>query len=165
MNSWNSWDVFGGSSVLRYQQSSLRTIVEQCPGPDPWLIGHVFCRGRLEPRRGLHGTSSCPGHLIFPKPEGRHGCGSKPMGSHFWGRRTTHFRTYFSGDWDVHWPHELEGICSLPDTIAFSSPFLGSSTPLQHRAVCHQLKISQSLGLQSGMLVFSPFTSATQMLG
>ena len=21
----------------------------------------------------------------------------------FWGRCTTHFRTYFSGDWDVHW--------------------------------------------------------------
>ena len=30
------------------------------------------------------------------------GCGSKPMVP-FWGRCTTHFRTYFSGDWDVHW--------------------------------------------------------------
>ena len=31
------------------------------------------------------------------------GCGSKPMGSHFGvGEFTTHFRTYFSGDWDVH---------------------------------------------------------------
>ena len=29
------------------------------------------------------------------------GCGSKPMVS-FWGRCTTHFRTYFRGDWDVH---------------------------------------------------------------
>ena len=28
------------------------------------------------------------------------GRGSKPMVP-FWG--TTHFRTYFSGDWDVHW--------------------------------------------------------------
>ena len=28
---------------------------------------------------------------------------SKPMGSHFGvGEFTTHFRTYFSGDWDVH---------------------------------------------------------------
>ena len=33
-----------------------------------------------------------------------HGCGSKPMGSHFGvGEFTTHFRTYFRGDWDVHW--------------------------------------------------------------
>ena len=24
-----------------------------------------------------------------------------------WGRRTTHFRTYFSGDWDVHWGYRV----------------------------------------------------------
>ena len=44
-----------------------------------------------------------------------HGCGSKPMGSHFRVGEFTLFRTYFSGDWDVHWgygllthgPHEL----------------------------------------------------------
>ena len=38
------------------------------------------------------------------RPEGkrRFGCGSKPMVP-FWGRCTTHFKTYFSGDWDVHW--------------------------------------------------------------
>ena len=30
------------------------------------------------------------------------GCGSKPIVP-FWARCTTHFRTYFSGDWDVHW--------------------------------------------------------------
>ena len=30
--------------------------------------------------------------------------GPLPMGSHFRGfRSTAHFRTYFSGDWDVHW--------------------------------------------------------------
>ena len=34
-----------------------------------------------------------------PQP---YGCGSKPMVP-FWGRCTTHFRSYFSGDWDVHW--------------------------------------------------------------
>ena len=34
------------------------------------------------------------------------GCGSKPMVP-FWGRRTTHFRAYFSGDWDVHWGYDL----------------------------------------------------------
>ena len=32
------------------------------------------------------------------------GCGSKPMVSHFGvGEFTTHVRTYFSGEWDVHW--------------------------------------------------------------
>ena len=29
-----------------------------------------------------------------------HGCGSKPM--------VTHFRTYFSGDWHVHWGYDLD---------------------------------------------------------
>ena len=31
---------------------------------------------------------------------------SKPMGSHF--GVGTHFRTYFSGDWDVHWGYDLD---------------------------------------------------------
>ena len=26
----------------------------------------------------------------------------------FWGRFTAHFRTYFSGDWDVHWGDDLD---------------------------------------------------------
>ena len=33
---------------------------------------------------------------------GIYGHGSKPMVPS-WDRCTTHFRTYFSGDWDVHW--------------------------------------------------------------
>ena len=37
-----------------------------------------------------------------------YGCGSTPMGSHFGvGEFTTHFRTDFSGDWDVHWGYDL----------------------------------------------------------
>ena len=33
---------------------------------------------------------------------------SKPMGSHFGvGEFTTHFRTYFTGDWDVHWGYGI----------------------------------------------------------
>ena len=31
-----------------------------------------------------------------------HNCGSKPIGAHFGVGEFTHFRTYFSGDWDVH---------------------------------------------------------------
>ena len=31
----------------------------------------------------------------------------KTNGIPFWGRCTTHFRTYFSGDWDVHWGYDL----------------------------------------------------------
>ena len=30
------------------------------------------------------------------------------FGIPFWGRFTTHFRTYFSGDWDVHWGYDLD---------------------------------------------------------
>ena len=31
------------------------------------------------------------------------------MGSHFGvGEFTTHFRTYFSWDWDVHWGYDLD---------------------------------------------------------
>ena len=38
--------------------------------------------------------------------------GSKPMGSHFGvGEFTTHFRTCFSGDWDVHWGYDLGFEC------------------------------------------------------
>ena len=38
-----------------------------------------------------------------------YGHGSKPMGSHFGiGEFTTHFRTDFSGDWDVHWGYGLD---------------------------------------------------------
>ena len=25
-----------------------------------------------------------------------------------WGKCATHFRTYFSGDWDVHWGYDLD---------------------------------------------------------
>ena len=31
----------------------------------------------------------------------------KTNGIPFWDRCTTHFRTYFSGDWDVHWGCDL----------------------------------------------------------
>ena len=32
----------------------------------------------------------------------------KTNGIPFWGRCTTHFGTYFSGDWDVHWGYDLD---------------------------------------------------------
>ena len=33
--------------------------------------------------------------------------GQNRVGSHF-GRCSTHFRAYFSGDLDVHWGHDLD---------------------------------------------------------
>ena len=54
--------------------------------------------------------------------------GSKPMVP-FWGRCTTHFRTYFSGDWDVHWRYGIlthggmAGILSGLDPGRFSKGF------------------------------------------
>ena len=45
---------------------------------------------------------------------------SKPLGSHFGvGEFTTHFRTYFSGDWDVHWPNGLVFVLGNPCTCGF----------------------------------------------
>ena len=42
------------------------------------------------------------------KPFQAYGRGSTPMGSHFGvGEFTTRFRTYFSGDWDVHWGRDF----------------------------------------------------------
>ena len=37
------------------------------------------------------------------------GCGSEPFGIPLWlvGEFTTHFRTYLSGDWDVHWGYGI----------------------------------------------------------
>ena len=53
-----------------------------------------------------------------------HGCGrgSTPMGSHFGvGEFTTHFRTYFSGDWDVHWGYgglTIIAMCQMGKPLA-----------------------------------------------
>ena len=43
----------------------------------------------------------------FRKSDMTCGCGSKPMAP-FWGRCTTHFRTYFGGDWDVYWGYDMD---------------------------------------------------------
>ena len=37
----------------------------------------------------------------------------KTNGIPFWGRCTTHFRTYFTGDWDVHWGYGLLTHCLI----------------------------------------------------
>ena len=34
----------------------------------------------------------------------------KTHGIPFWARCTTHFRTFFSGDWDVHWGTGFSGL-------------------------------------------------------
>ena len=53
-------------------------------------------------------VSICQGFIFStdfdPQP---YSCGSK-LTVPFWGRRTTHLRTYFSGDWDVHWGYDLD---------------------------------------------------------
>ncbi|CAJ1336208.1 unnamed protein product [Effrenium voratum] len=52
------------------------------------------------------------GEVVFPFADSEAGAwriGSKPMGSHFGvGEFTTCFRTYFGGDWDVHWGYDLD---------------------------------------------------------
>ena len=56
------------------------------------------CPNSLDTRRKSRG------HIDQPP----HGCGSKPNGIPFWGMCTTHFRIYFSGDWDVRWGYNLD---------------------------------------------------------
>ena len=47
------------------------------------------------------------------------------LGSHFGvGEFTTHFRTYFSGDWDVHWGYDLD---FDPWPFAGNFPLAGNS--------------------------------------
>ena len=58
------------------------------------------------------------------------GHGSKPMVA-YWDRCTTHFRTYFSGDWDVHWgilafdpwPTDSQSHCHWSGTAEFFTSF------------------------------------------
>ena len=52
----------------------------------------------------------------------------------FWGRCTTHFRTYFSGDWDVHWGYDLAfdpWPCLLSPVDRPCLPCLGGALPGQ----------------------------------
>ena len=61
---------------------------------------------RCQPPRLKQGSHEAEWHLrLCVSHIGAHvaliGHSSKPMG--FWEWCITHFRTYFSGDWDVHW--------------------------------------------------------------
>ena len=108
-----------GSARLRvrpkaWRGAALRTwaTLRSSPGPR---------RGATKQRRFLSNTSFwCPTR----GPSKPHfGCASKPTVP-FWGRCTTHFRTYFGGDWDVRWgygvlthgyfEHLLNQFCILP---------------------------------------------------
>ena len=60
----------------------------------------------------------------------------------FWDRSTTHFRTYFSGDWDVHWGYDL-GFDPWPfDTLPYglknpgAGRLGGAGRPKLLRALC-----------------------------
>ena len=57
--------------------------------------------------RGL-GTSAAGLRLAYCRRVFAHlGVGVETNGIPFWGRCTTHFRTYFSRDWDVHWGYVI----------------------------------------------------------
>ena len=64
-----------------------------------------------------------------------HGCGSKPMGSHFGvGEFTTHLKTYFGGDWDVHWGYDFD-FDPWPHCFAELLKVSGTSIALELRRV------------------------------
>ena len=57
----------------------------------------------------------------------------KTNGIPFWGRCTTHFKTYFSGDWDVHWGYGIltHGQMKVSRITTSSMHFTKSSSPMQ----------------------------------
>ena len=60
-------------------------------------------RGRMLERRRK--WKKGPFYMLF---QGESAVGQNLMASHFGvGEFTTHFRTYFSGDWDVHWGYGI----------------------------------------------------------
>ena len=95
----------------------------------PQLMAEVV---KLLPLDGLAATSAS-------------GCGSTIMVP-FLGRCTTHFRAYFSGDWDVHWGYgilthgQVAGLlyfvdgCGLDDSGIRHSPSPSSSPQMLGRA-------------------------------
>ena len=67
------------------------------------------------------------------------GCGSKPMVP-FWGRCTTHFRTYFSEDWDVDWGYGFDF-----DPWPNGFPLLFPRKPYRHRIAAVQSPVHHEL--------------------
>ena len=64
-------------------------------------------------RKGLHpdlemSSRSLVSNMEVDQGSFQPGCGSKPMGSHFGVGAPPHFRTYFSGGWDVHCGYDLD---------------------------------------------------------
>ena len=72
------------------------------------------------------------------------GCGSKQMAP-FWGSCTTHFRTYCSGDWDVHWGY---GIWTHGQTSSTARFALGHDPCSQAPPHCGRLRVGVAAGLR-----------------
>ena len=76
------------------KQKALRAVLLTSPFVDLWMVD-LQLSFRFCPTESMS-------FLPLPVGSEEFGCGSKPTVP-FWGRCTTHFRTYFGGDWDVHW--------------------------------------------------------------
>ena len=97
-----------------------------------------FREAERDSRRGtLPGRVACERQFVLLKrcllgqiqsASLRCGCGSKPMVP-FWGRCTTHFRTYFSGDWNVHWGYGIltHGHMAPAFVVSFHGPMASIS--------------------------------------
>ena len=93
----------------------------------------VICCDTKPAARSVPEGDPSRGH---PTPEmlraytgGWDGCGSIPM-IPFWDRCATHFRTYFRGDWDVHWGYGI--LTHSHMAISFPSAVGGQSTRVPH---------------------------------
>ena len=97
------WVLWAEYSLLQMLECFL--VAKTAQEKEHWREVAVFhlivCQGHpqlAEATRVNEGIGSSSGQWDFMLP---FGCVSKPMVP-FWGRCTTHFRTYSSGDWDLH---------------------------------------------------------------
>ena len=119
--------------------------------PGVFVQGLRVCDASGEARAGMRRSTK-------PRKSFRlqYGCGSKPMASHLGvGEFTTHFRTYFSGDWDVHWGYEI-----LTHGHMFSPGSFRGNLSLDMSSIC--LRIYVSPLLSKGIWTYAFFFSRTQ---
>ena len=85
------------------------------PAGAPACPGAAFRRGPAATAQQPRGPAGASGHMAV---------GQNRFGMPCWGWCTTHFRTYFSGDWDVHWGYVIltHGHMGFKDIGQLESP-------------------------------------------
>ena len=91
-----------GVGSTNSKAASRRKVARSSSHPRPTLVpGLARCRVAVRTPQNKTERDGAVAGIWKPRGNQPFGCGSKPMVP-FWGMCTTHFRTYFSGVWDVH---------------------------------------------------------------